>query len=130
MASLLPMPREYNRLPQLLVQKVSGFAESPEYKALGSADLQLPGVVCGAFAQFLSRLQKDAIEGIGNEEGTASLSASHQVLEWCATSHDPGVINVVVVEIFENLDSEPLVLEAIKTRLGKASRQLYYKWLR
>lgn len=130
MASLLPTPREYSHLPQLLVQKVPGFAESPEYKALGSADLQLPGVVCGAFAQFLSRLQKDAIEGIGNEEGTASLSASHQVLEWCATSHDPDVINVVVVETFENLDSEPPVLVAIKTRLGKASRQLYDKWLR
>jgi len=129
MASLFPMPREYNHLPQLLVQKVPGFAESPEYKALGSADLQLPGVVCGAFAQFLSRLQKDAIEGIRNEEDAASLSASYQVLEWCATSHDPDVINVMVVEIFENLDSEPPVLEAIKTRLGKASRQLYDKWL-
>ena len=50
-------------------------------------------------------------------------------MEWCATGHDPDVINVVVVEIFENLDSEPSVLEAIKTRLGKASRQLYDKWL-
>ncbi len=129
MASLLPTPREYSHLPQLLVQQVPGFAESPEYKALGSADLQLPGVVCGAFAQFLSRLQKDAIEGTRNEEGAASLSASYQVLEWCATSHDPDVINVVVVEIFENLDCEPPVLESIKTRLGKASRQLYDKWL-
>ena len=129
MASLLPTPREYSHLPQLLVQKVPGFAGSPEYKALGSTDLQLPGVVCGAFAQFLSRLQKDAIEGIGNEEGAASLSALYQVLEWCATSHDPDVINIVVVEIFENLDSEPPVLEALKTRLGKASRQLYDKWL-
>ena len=129
MASLLPTPREYSHLPQLLVQKVPEFAESPEYKALGSADLQLPVVVCGAFAQFLSRLQKDAGEGRGNKEGAASLSASYQVLEWCATSHDPDVINVVVVEIFENLDSEPPVLESIKTRLGKASRQLYDKWL-
>ncbi len=129
MASLLPTPRDYSHLPQLLVQKVPGFAESPEYKALGSADLQLPGVVCGAFAQFLSRLQTDAIEGRRNEEGAASLSASYQVLEWCATSHDPDVINVVVVEIFENLDGEPPVLDAIKTHLGKASGQLYDKWL-
>jgi hypothetical protein len=129
MASLLPTPREYSHLPQLLVQKVPEFAESPEYKALGSTDLQLPGVVCGAFAQFVSRLQKDAIEGIGNEEDAANLSASYQVLEWCATSRDPDVINVVMVEIFENLDGEPPVLEAIKTRLGKASRQLYDKWL-
>ena len=129
MASLLPTPREYRHLPQLFVQQVPEFAESPEYKALGSADLQLPGVVCGAFAQFLSRLQKDAIGGTRNEEGAVSLSALYQVLEWCATSHDPDVINAVVVEIFENLDCEPPVLEAIKTRLGKASRQLYDKWL-
>ena len=129
MASLLPTPREYSYLPQLLVQKVPGFAESPEYKALGSADLQLPGVVCGAFAQFLSRLQKDAIVGTENAERTASLSASYHVLEWLAISQDPDVINVIVVEIFENLDCEPPVLEAIKTRLGTASRHLYDKWL-
>ena len=82
MASLLPTPRAYSYLPQRLVQKVPEFAESPEYKALGSTDLQLPGVVCGTFPQFLSRLQKGAIEGIGNEEGAASLSASYHVLEW------------------------------------------------
>jgi hypothetical protein len=50
-------------------------------------------------------------------------------LEWFATSHDPNVINAVVVEIFENLDSEPHVLEAIKVHLGKASGQLYDTWL-
>jgi hypothetical protein len=81
MANLLPTPREYSHLPQLLVQKVPGFA------------------------------------------------ASYHVLEWFATSHDLEVINVIVVEIFENLDCDPPVLEAIKTRLGPVSRQLYDKWL-
>jgi hypothetical protein len=51
------------------------------------------------------------------------------VLEWLAASHDPDVVNAVVVEIFENLDGEPQVLEAIKAHLGKASGQLYNKWL-
>jgi hypothetical protein len=110
-------------------QKVPGFAASSEYRALGSADLQLPGVVCGAFAQFLSRLQQDTLTGAQNEEDTASLAAAYHVLEWLATSQDLDVINAVVVEIFENLDGEPQVLEAIKTHLGKASRQLYDKWL-
>ena len=129
MASWLPMPRAYVHLPQWLVQKVPGFAKSPEYKALGSADLQLPGVVCGAFAQFLSRLQKDTLTGLRNVEDAASLSAAYQVLEWLAASHDPDVVNAVVVEIFENLDGEPQVLEAMKAHLGKASGQLYNKWL-
>jgi hypothetical protein len=123
------MPRAYVHLPQSLVQKVPGFAASPEYQALGSADLQLPGVVCGAFAQFLSRLQKDTLTAPRNVEDAASLSAAYQVLEWLATSHDPDVINAVVVEIFENLDGEPQVLEAIKAHLGKASGQLYDQWL-
>lgn len=129
MASWLPMPRAYAHLPQWFVQKVPGFAESPEYQALGSADLQLPGVVCGAFAQFLSRLQKDALTGPRSDGDAARLSAAYHVLEWLATSYDPDVINAIVVEIFENLDCEPHVLKAIKTHLGKASRQLYDKWL-
>jgi hypothetical protein len=111
------------------VQKVPGFAESPEYKALSSADLQLPGVVCGAFAQFLSRLQHDTLTGSKSEEAAARLAAAYHVLEWLTTSQDPDVINAIVVEIFENLDCEPQVLEAIKTHLGKASRHLYDRWL-
>ena len=129
MASWLPIPRAYAHLPQWLAQKVPGFAESPEYKALGSADLQLPGVVCGAFSQFLSRLQQDALTGSRSDADAARLSAAYHVLEWLATSHDPDVINAVVVEIFENLDCEPHVLKAIKTHLGKTSGQLYDKWL-
>src|SRR5437879_5052897 len=129
MARWLPVPSEYNHLPQLLVQKVPDFAASPEYKALSSADLQLPGVVCGAFAQFLSRLQQAILTESRSEEDAVSLSAAYRVLEWLATSQDPDVINAVVVEIFENLDCEPQVLEAIKTRFGKASGQLYDKWL-
>jgi hypothetical protein len=129
MASWLSIPRSYAHLPQWLVQKVPGFAASPEYQALGSADLQLPGVVCGAFAQFLSRLQQDALMGSPSDEDAASLSAAYHVLEWLAISQDPDVVNAVVVEIFENLDGAPQVLEAIKTRLGKASEQLYEKWL-
>jgi hypothetical protein len=129
MASWLPIPSAYAHLPQWLVHKVPGFAASPEYQALSSAGLQLPGVVCGAFAQFLSRLQHDILTGASSEEDAASLSAAYHVLEGLATSQDPDVLNTVVVEIFENLDGEPQVLEAIKTHLGKASGQLYDKWL-
>src|SRR6266436_9559365 len=128
MARWLPVSSEYNHLPQLLVQKVPDFAASPEYQALVSADLQLPGVVCGAFAQYLSRLQKDILARPRSHEDVASLSAAYHALEWFATSHDPDVINAVVAEIFENLDSEPHVLEAMKAHLGKASGQLYDTW--
>lgn len=129
MASWLPILRAYAHLPQWLVQKVPGFAASPEYKVLSSTDLQLPGVVCGAFAQFLSRLQHDILTGARSEEDAASLSAAYHVLEWLTTSQDPDVLNAIVVEIFENLDGEPQVWEAIKTHLGKASGDLYSQWL-
>ena len=129
MASWFPRPRAYAPLPQWLVQKVPGFADSPAYHALSSADRQLPGVVCGAFAQFLSRLQPDILTGARSAEAAAGFPAAYHVLEWLATSQAPDVIKAVVVEIFENLDCEPQVLEALKTHLGKASRQLYDKWL-
>ena len=130
MSNLIPTPREYSRVPQLFVHKVPEFAESPEYTALGKHDLQLPGVVCGAFTKFLVRLQKGVNEGAISEESAESLTASYQVMERLATSYDSEVVNAVVVEIFENLDCEPHVLEAITARLGKVSRQLYDKWMR
>ena len=114
-----PIPRqgEYSRVPQLLARDIPGFPESQEYKSLGSHDLELPGVVCGAFARFLTRTQKRALEGSANEHGTESLAASYQVIERLSSSKDLNVINAVVVEIFENFDCEPPVLEAIKARL-------------
>jgi hypothetical protein len=130
MSSLIPMQRAYSRIPQLVVHTVPGFAASPEYTALGKPDLQLPGVVCGAFAKFLVRLQQGVSAGAVRAESAAGLAASYQVVEQLATSDDPEVVNAVVVEIFENLDCEPHVLEAIKARLGKVSRQLYAKWVR
>jgi len=129
MARWLPVPRAYSHLPHLLVQKVPDFAASPEYTALESAEIQFPGVVCGAFAQDLSRLQKDTLARPRSHEDAASLSAAYHALECFATSHDPDVINAVVVDIFENLDREPHVLEAMKAHLGKASGQLYDTWL-
>jgi hypothetical protein len=129
MVSWLPIPRASAHLPQWRVQKVPGFAQAPEYKALGSADLQLPGVVCGACAQFLRRLQHDALMGSRREVETASVSAAYDVLEWLATSHTPDVLNAVVGEIFEHLDDAPQVLEALKTHHGQASGHLYDTWL-
>lgn len=129
MSNLMPTPREYSRIPQLCVHKVPGFAAAPEYTSLGKHDLQLPGVVCGAFAKFLVRLQKGVIEGAVGAESAEGLAASYQVIERLATSYDPDVVNAVVVEIFENLDCEPHVLEAITAHLGKVSRQLYAKWM-
>ena len=129
MSSLIPEQREYSRVPHLLIREVRGFAASPEYKSLENHDLKLPGVVCGAFARFLVRLQQCAIEGTVSEDEAQSLAASYQVVEQLSSSYDPYVVNAVVVEIFENLDCEPHVLEAIKARLEKASRQLYEKWI-
>lgn len=130
MSHLIPVQRAYSRVPQLVVHTVPGFAASPEFTALGKHELQLPGVVCGALAKFLVRLQKSIIAGAVSDETSEGLAASYQVIEQLATSADPEVVNAVVVEIFENLDCEPSVLEVIKARLGKVSRQLYAKWIR
>lgn len=129
MSNLIPTQREYSRIPQLLVQKVHGFAESPEYTSLENSDRQLSGVVCGAFAKFLARLQQCALEGFMSKASAKSLAASYHIMEQLATSSDPYVVNAVVVEIFENLDCESPVLEVMKAHLGKVSRQLYDKWL-
>jgi len=96
---------------------------------LGSAERQLPGVVCGAFAQFVSRLQHALLTGARSEAAAASLAAAYHVLEWLATRPEPDVIKAVVVEIVENLACEPPLLAAIKTHRGQAAGQLYDQWL-
>ena len=129
MSDLTPTEKEYRSIPQLLMREVRGFAESPEYRSLENHGLELPGVVCGALVRFLTRLQKRAIESTMDKEAAESLVDSYRVVEQLSSSSDPDVVNAVVVEIFENLDCEPRVLEAIKARLGKVSRHLYEEWI-
>jgi hypothetical protein len=129
MSKLVPKRGEYKCAVQLLVQAVPVFAKSQEYKSLGNCDLELPGVVFGAFARFLTRLQRSAIQGKSSGEELESLAASYQAIEQFSSSNDPDMVNAVVVEIFENLDCEPPILETIKAHLGKASQQLYKKWI-
>ena len=114
-------------IPSFLVERVSGFRESAEYQALRPYELEIPGVVCGAFAGFLSRIHQE--EGSGARAKITPIAESaHQALEDMASVAE--VVVYLTDEVFENLDLTPKAECEFKQHLGPNARVLYDQWRR
>jgi len=110
--------RDYDKVPNLLITEVPGFLDSEEYRLLDSEDRKVPGLVTAAFTRYCEGLQEaDALE------------RCYAVIEKLATSSDPEVQNLVVTEIFENLQGSDESLVKVKEQLGPESRRLYQQWM-
>ena len=114
---------EYPRVPDLLLEEAPGFRGSDEYARLHPSDHELPSVVVGAFMQYVERLHDEA----GAAE--PALAETYRAMERLATSHDPEVENVLIVDVFEHLNLPEAVLDQFLSRLGPASRALYDRWI-
>ena len=117
---------EYHRVPELIVSAIPEFAESPELARLRPDERVLPGLVCGAFADFLTRVQSEALSGPG---ASAIVDRCYGALERLASSTDPAVRNVVVVEILENLDGSVELMTEFRRHLQPNSRMLFEVWI-
>jgi hypothetical protein len=111
-------------IPSLLAGVV-GFEQSTEYQALRDYELDIAGVVCGAFARYLSRIHST----IGQESNSVAIDSAHDVLERLATCSESAVRSLVTDEIFENLDGEPSELEEIRKHLKPKAGALFSRWL-
>ena len=109
-----------NTIPEFLVQEVSGFSESDEYLRLDDEDKKFPGIVCGAFANYLSRVYSKG----GN---AAIMESAFKAIEALSSVQDSDVENLVVTEILENIhfDEYPELIQ----KLGSKSQALYERWL-
>jgi hypothetical protein len=110
--------RDYDKVPHLLTTEVPGFLDSEEYRLLDSEDRKVPGLVTAAFTRYFEGLREaDALE------------RCYAVIEKLAVSPDPEVQNLVVTEIFENLQGSDESLGKIREQLGPESRRLYQQWM-
>jgi len=110
-----------NKVAEFLVQKVSGFSDSDEYLRLDDKDRSSQGIVCGALANYISR-----IYGEGDNKNSI-LDSGFNAIELLSAMQDSDVENLVVTEILENIhvDEYPGLIH----HLGSKSKLLYERWL-
>jgi hypothetical protein len=129
MTDFVLIPSEYDEVPRFLTNEVPSFVESEEYKQLQGQCFDLPGVVFAAFRKYFFRLQASA--GAKTDfKINPELGACYRAIEKMANSQDHYVMNLVMDEIFQNLDCNKTIGEAIRNQLLPASRALYDKWIR
>jgi len=116
--------KDASRLPATIVSRVIGFMESPEYGNLRQYELDIPGVVCGAFAQYVCRLFLEQ-----REIGDPRLRSALNVLEELSASSDPEAVELVVTEVLENLDLNCAQMVALKSVVGQRTMELIDKWM-
>lgn len=124
MSDFVRREKDAPRIPAMLVSRLIGFAEAPEYRNLRQYELDIPGVVCGAFAQYVCRLFL-----VQREIGDARLQRALNVLEELSASCDPETIEMVVTEVLENLDLNRQQMAVLKSVSGQKTKELIDKWI-
>jgi hypothetical protein len=107
----------------ILVSRVLGFKDSPEYQELREYELEIPGVVCSAFAKFIQRLHQEQMNGDKTEAMEKKIQSAHDVLEYLASSHETK--ELVKEEAFESFDDGQDLLDAIRQHMGPMARRLF-----
>ena len=106
--------------------QLPGFRASAEYRGLRAYERDIPGVVCGAFADYLIRLYSGA--GLGSPQGDEDIRVAQHALNALATSTESSVRNIVTDEIFEKLADAPQRAK-IETGLMAEASAFYKEWL-
>jgi len=109
-----------SKIPGMLLAEVEGFSVSEEYARLDDEDRQSPGIVCGALANYVSRVWADS----GSEP---VLSSAFRIVESLSAVEDVEIQNLVVTELLENINftDYPDLIQL----MGPKSRALYDRWL-
>ena len=109
-------------IPEFLVQSVREFSASDEYLRLDDKDRRSPGIVCGAFSNYISRIYNNS------GGGSVVLPSAFAAIESLSSIEDQTVQNLVVTEILENIrfDEFPELVQ----KLGSKSRALHERWLK
>lgn len=126
------VPSAYGTVPRAIGRIVPEFLASREFGVLDSADRETPGLVCAAFAKYVARKHRELPPGrLSSRSGENELARCYLAIESLAASEELAIKNLVVVEIFENVqcEGETFVSHMIE-RLGPASRALYELWMR
>lgn len=130
MSDFIRRQSEVQDIPSLLTSRVFGFRESPEYRELRDYELDIPGVVCGAFGRYIARIHEQAAADASGSIPDTAIASSHEVMEALASSPEPAVHSLVTDEIFENLECKPEALKHFEAHLKGNILRLYKRWMR
>lgn len=130
MSDFILKKRECDLVPNLLLEAIPAFAQSDEFKALDENERKVPGLVCAAFANRLLHLHQALSRSNAGEAQRVELEQCYAAIERMASSPDPAVENLVVVEVFENIPDLEALQNEIKPRLRPKSLELYSRWVR
>ena len=110
-----------SKITEFLIQQVIGFADSDEYHRLDDEDRKYPGIVCGAFASYISRIYEQG----GDID--LIIDNAFDVIESLCLKQYSDVENYVVTEILENIhfNEYPELIGKLKNK----SKLLYDRWL-
>lgn len=100
-------------IPRILVAEAAGFQESPEYKRLADFELDISGVVFGAFAQYLCRIHDHRLKEQNDVDIEAAIRSAHDAVEALVSTRESGVVELITDELFENLNCRTEVLADI-----------------
>ena len=129
MQNFVICPNNAEEVPCFLEKAAPGFSRSEEFLGLEPEFKKIPGLVCGAFKDYLVRLQGLAEKGSADPQTLVELEKAYEAIETLASSNDPNVENLVVVEIYEHLALSNGALIRFKQHLKTKSLNLYKQWI-
>lgn len=116
-------PDRVPEMIELLRRDAPEFFSSRYFQELSPKSATLPGIICGAFTNFLcERLEN-------NSPDTAATSIYFDIIEKWASFGDDAVENWIITEVFENVHLPKLGVEHFKFLLRPKSRSLWDEWL-
>lgn len=116
-------PDRVPEMIEMLRHKAPEFFSSTPYRELSPKSAQLPGVICGAFVNFIcEKIQ-------GNSSDAADTRKYFDIIEEWASLGDDAVENWIITEVFENARLPKLGIEHFKSLLHPKSRALWEEWL-
>ena len=130
MPNFILVSPEYERLPDLLLDEVEGFAATAEYTALSGDQRRVPEAVCAALMRLLLRLRRAEQAGrLGGRE-RAMLSDINRAIDKLVSRPEVSVRNALGSAMFETLTAaeDRGVLQELMRRFGIRTRRILDRW--
>jgi hypothetical protein len=125
MSDFIIVERDLKKFPDFLLGEVPDFLQAREFLKLTTSEVHSPSLLTAAFTCYFERLHGELRSGAYHNQ--AEIDKGLALIEKLAQSSDPAVQNLVVVEVFDNLNEGP-TLRDIEVGLKGASSRLYREW--
>lgn len=118
----------YEKVPELLVESVQGFRDSPEFELLHESERNVPGLVCAAFTHFWARFQMEELKSVLTPRDVKTLDDCYEAIDVLSALDDDRVRTLVEDEVFDNVRGDRELWRAIEARLGPDAGELLAQW--